>query len=182
MRKILLLLMVFLSAMSQAQTPTKPAAPKKTATQTQVKQENEKPNPVEVIMNESNGNITIDIPESILLPIIQSMGGLHNPGKVVLKPGINRLTGFRIQVFSDGRNQSTLENRAKARGNLILSKFPKYRGQVYTFSNSPNWYTRIGNFRTSEEASNAMSELKQAFPSLSGEMRVVKSPIVLIRQ
>ena len=143
----------------------------------------ERPNPIEVIMEESEGNIVIDIPDNIMPSIIQNSTGTVSNGanKGNLKTGINRMTGYRIQVFSDGRDQSTLESRARARGNLILSRFPKYRGQIYTFSNSPNWYCRVGNFRNSEDASNAMAELKKAFPSFSGDMRIVKSPIVLIK-
>ncbi len=82
-----------------------------------------------------------------------------------MKTGINKLSGFRIQVFSDGRNQHTLEARAKARGSAILAKFPKYRGQIYTYSSSPNWYTRV----------------KKAFPNYASEMRVVKCQIVVIK-
>lgn len=95
------------------------------------------------------------------------------------KKGPYKGPGYRIQVFSDGSNPSTLQSRAKARGNAIVAKFPKYKGQVYSFSSSPNWYTRVGNFKTSEEASKALSELKRAFPSFAGEMRVVKSQVVI---
>ena len=98
-----------------------------------------------------------------------------------MRPGINKMSGFRIQVFSDGRNQHSLERRAKARGNAIAARFPKYRGQVYTSSSSPNWYTRIGNFRTQAEAQAAIAELKRAFPQFASEMRVVKSQIVVIK-
>ena len=140
---------------------------------------NEKPNPIDRITEESNGNIIIDIPETILVPILQTQTG--KKANADLKTGINKMAGYRIQVFSDGRNQSTLESRAKARGNMILSKFPKYKGQIYTFSSSPNWFTRIGNFRTAAEANSALSELKKAFPNLSSEMRIVKSQIVVIR-
>lgn len=142
-------------------------------------QTKESPNPIEKIMEESNGNISIEIPSSILTTILE-----HNTGRkgyADLKAGINKIAGYRIQVFSDGRNQSTLESRAKARGSMILSKFPKYKGQVYTFSSSPNWYTRVGNFRTSAEANSALTELKKAFPNFASEMRVVKSQIVVIK-
>ena len=137
-------------------------------------------NPVEKIMEESNGQVNIEIPANLLETILQNT--TVRKGNLDLKSGINKMTGYRIQVFSDGRNQSTLENRARARGNMILSKFPKYKGQIYTFSSSPNWYTRIGNFRTIAEANSALTELKKAFPNLSTEMRVVKSQIVVIKQ
>lgn len=138
-------------------------------------------NAVERIVEESNGNVVIDIPENILNRILKEEPQTQRSSNPVLRPGINRLSGFRIQVFSDGHNQHSLESRAKARGSAIVAKFPKYRGQVYSFSSSPNWYTRIGNFRTSVEASAALAELKRAFPQFAAEMRVVKSQIVVIK-
>lgn len=142
-------------------------------------QSNEGKNAVALIMEESNGNINIEMPPAILEAVLQNPGGKKPHAE--LKSGINKLAGYRIQVFSDGRNQSTLESRAKARGSLILSKFPKYKGQVYTYSSSPNWFTRIGNFRTAAEANSALTELKKAFPGIASEMRVVKSQIVVIK-
>lgn len=135
-------------------------------------------NIIERIQIESKGNVIIDIPENIRTLILHS-----NPKEQTteIKPGVNKLAGFRIQVFSDGRNQHTLEARAKARGSAILAKFPKYKGQVYTYSSSPNWYTRVGNFKTNSEANAALTELKRAFPNYSSEMRVVKSRIVVIK-
>lgn len=132
-------------------------------------------NIVERIEAESNGNVTIDIDEDLLDKI------LTDPEVAVRKketkdPNAVR-NGFRIQVFSDGRNQSSLEARAKARGNAIVARFPKYRGQVYTYSSAPNWYTRIGNFRNEEEAEKALDELKRSFPNFSSEMRIVRSKI-----
>ena len=136
-------------------------------------------NVVERIEKESNGNITIEIPQNILELILQQPAQKKDGHE--MKTGINKLSGFRIQVFSDGRNQHTLEARAKARGSAILAKVPKYRGQIYTYSSSPNWYTRVGNFRTSAEANSALAELKKAFPNYASEMRVVKCQIVVIK-
>lgn len=135
-------------------------------------------NIIEKIERESQGNIAIDIPPKILELILQRPAPRQQQD---VHPGLNKLTGFRIQVFSDGRNQHSLEAKAKARGNAILSRFPKFKGQIYTFSKSPNWYTRIGNFRTSAEANAALEELKRAFPDFASEMRVVKSQIVVIK-
>lgn len=132
-------------------------------------------NIVERIVNESDGNVIIEIDPDLLEQI------LTDPDLGVRKKDTKdpnaKQNGYRIQVFSDGRNQSSLEARAKARGNAIVARFPKYRGQVYTFSSAPNWYTRIGNFRTEEEARKALDELKRSFPNFSSEMRVVKSKI-----
>ncbi len=132
-------------------------------------------NIVERIEAESNGNVIIEIDDDLLDKI------LTDPEVTVRKkqtvdPNAQR-NGYRIQVFSDGRNQSSLEARAKARGNAIVARFPKYRGQVYTYSSAPNWYTRIGDFRNEQEAREALDELKRSFPNFSSEMRIVKSKI-----
>lgn len=138
-------------------------------------------NAVERIERESLGNVTLDIPDVILENILKEEDHSQQREGHALRPGINKLSGYRVQVFSDGRNQHSLESRAKARGSAVVAKFPKYRGQVYSHSSSPNWYTRIGNFRTQQEASAALAELKRAFPQFASEMRVVKSQIVIIK-
>lgn len=139
---------------------------------------------IERIEEESNGNIIIDIPDDILKDIFerpeqrtQAPGARRGSGKQ------ERMTnqGFRIQIFGDGRNQATLRSRATARANAVCARFPKYRGQVYSFSKAPNWYTRIGNFKTRQEADAALGELKRAFPAFASEMRIVKSNIVPTR-
>ena len=176
-----IVLVIILSGVSTVSGQTKtPVQPKTNQNQTKNTNEAPVPNPVEIIMAESQGNINIDIPASIMESLMHKPTGIQGQGD--LKKGINKLNGYRIQVFSDGRNQATLESRAKARGNAILARFPKYKGQVYTYSNAPNWFTRVGNFRTTEDASAAMAELKAAFPSFATEMRIVKSPIILIKK
>ena len=137
------------------------------------------PDFIQKIEEGSAGNVVILIPDNIIEELLKEEPA--KKPKVELRPGINKLSGFRIQVFSDGTNQHSLESRARARGNAIVARFPKYRGQVYSFSSSPNWYTRIGNFRTQQEATAALAELRSAFPQYSSEMRVVKSQIVVIK-
>jgi len=133
----------------------------------------ENENIVERIQLESDGNVIIEIAPDLLDEILLDPEvKKKQSGKTTAKN-----MGYRIQVFFDGRNQSSLEARAKARGNAIVARFPKYRGQVYTFSSAPNWCTRIGNFRTMEEARKALDELRRSFPNFSSEMRVVKSKI-----
>lgn len=143
-------------------------------------EETEKVNCIEKIELESDGRIEIVIPEKIMHSILTDFEtGKKQAPKTSSHAGVGKSQGYRIQVFSDGRNQHSLESRAKARGNAIVARFPKYRGQVYTFSSSPNWYTRIGNFKSSQEAERALAELKAAFPTFSQEMRVVKSKILI---
>ena len=147
--------------------------------------EEQRLNLLDSIMAESDGNVEIIIEDSLLERILQTPVGHSRKGKQrsgeVIRRGINKLSGYRIQVFGDGRNQHSLEARAKTRGSAIVARFPKYRGQIYTFSSSPNWFTRVGNFRTHTEAAAALSELKSAFPAFASEMRIVQSKIVVIK-
>lgn len=149
-----------------------------------------KPNIAETIQQESAGQIIIDIPEELQKELFEepAVKSAPNPGasanrgnrgqSSAKKPGKITTQGFRIQIFGDGRNQATLKSRASARANAVCSRFPQYRGQVYSFSKAPNWYTRVGNFKTREEANRALMQLKRAFPAFASEMRVVKSSIV----
>lgn len=107
--------------------------------------------------------------------------GDGSPSDRGVKKTATRTNGFRIQIFSDGRNQNTLQARARARAKRILAKFPRYNHQVYSFSKSPNYYTRIGNFATREEATAALNQLRRAFPDFAGEMRVVSSEVILVK-
>lgn len=138
------------------------------------------------IMESSEGNVEIIIEDELIdkiltPPTAHKRNTPKGGGKQSLKPGLNRISGYRIQVFSDGRNQHSLESRARARGNAISAKFPKYRGQVYTFSSAPNWYTRVGNFRNAAEADDALAELRRSFPAFADEMRIVKCQIVVLK-
>ena len=160
-------LRTMVSAQTNAGTPT---------------EEKEK-NAIQSIEEESDGKVKMKIPDDILELLLstpkteqQRQGGNHHR----MQNGAKR-TGYRIQVFSDGHNPSSLQARAKARGNAIVARLPKYRGQVYTFSRSPNWYTTVGNFSTIGEANAALHELRRSFPSFSSEMRVVKSAIVILK-
>lgn len=143
--------------------------------QSESESEAEAKNIVERIIEESNGTVKIEMPADVM----ELMNPYKKQERHATHRGTYKTTGYRIQVFSDGRNQQTLEVRANARGNIILSRFPKYRGQIYSFSKSPNWYTRVGNFETLTEANAALAELKNAFPDFASEMRTVKCEVII---
>lgn len=122
----------------------------------------------ERIVEESEGRISIDIPDEILKSLEKHNNKHYVKGKS---------TGWRILVFFDGRNQQSLERRAKSRANAIVRRFPKYSKQVYHKSKAPNWLTQVGNFTSHEAAGEALAELKKAFPSFANEMLIVTSEI-----
>jgi len=43
--------------------------------------------------------------------------------------------------------------------------------------NSPYWRVKVGDFRTRGEAEAAMAEIREAFPSLSSHLRIVRDKI-----
>ncbi|WP_316735141.1 SPOR domain-containing protein [Pedobacter aquatilis] len=67
--------------------------------------------------------------------------------------------GYRVQVFygSDRREMFNQQSRFK-------SSYPKIN--TYIIYKEPNYYLRVGDFRTKLEAQRLMSELRPAFPTL----------------
>ncbi|WP_289159560.1 SPOR domain-containing protein [uncultured Muribaculum sp.] len=92
------------------------------------------------------------------------------------KHATGKMGGYRIQVFSDS-NPSTAKAEARARARNINARFPQFG--TYVVYSSPYWRLRVGNFRTQDEANAAAHELKDAFPSYSREIRVVKDRITI---
>ncbi|MFR9165806.1 MAG: SPOR domain-containing protein [Dysgonomonas sp.] len=84
--------------------------------------------------------------------------------------------GYKIQVFS-GNDQRRSKNEAYSKKEMIQSSFPDMEVAI-TFR-SPVWRVRVGNFKTYEQAFQAMKELKDAFPTFGKEMQIVEAVIKL---
>ncbi len=80
-----------------------------------------------------------------------------------------RAKGYRIQVYS-GSDQKVAKNEAYSRKASIQSSYPNM--EVTVSYNSPVWRVRAGNFKTQEQASQALGDMKNKFPRFR-EMRVV---------
>jgi len=89
---------------------------------------------------------------------------------------IIKTKGYRIQVYS-GNNQRLSKNEAESRRNAIQSSFPNMK--VSVVYNSPVWRVKAGNFRTHEQASHALNELKNRLPSFGREMYIVNDVVEL---
>lgn len=83
-------------------------------------------------------------------------------------------SGYRIQVYSDN-NQRQAKSKAQQIASSIKRQFPHYG--LYLTYNAPYWRLRVGDFTTQEAARSAMSALKSKFPSLAGDMRVVRDKV-----
>lgn len=80
--------------------------------------------------------------------------------------------GYRIQVYAGG-NSRTAREQAMRKGNLVKKYFSDV--PVYTHFYSPRWTCRVGDFRSYEEASRTLSELKST--GAFGEAVIVKCKI-----
>lgn len=84
------------------------------------------------------------------------------------------MQGFRVRVFS-GNNQTA----SRAEAETIEADLKKFQPDLATYVKfrSPNWRLLVGNFRTNEEATALLRELKKHFPEYGKEMFVVKETI-----
>lgn len=94
-------------------------------------------------------------------------------GDVTLKPNKPVVSdyGYRVQVFygSDRREMFNQQARFK-------SSYPKIN--TYIIYKEPNYYLRVGDFRTRMEAQRLMSELRATFPTLFIFREKINAPIL----
>ncbi|MEN9919666.1 MAG: hypothetical protein RL662_2102 [Bacteroidota bacterium] len=82
--------------------------------------------------------------------------------------------GYRIQVYS-GSDQGRSKNEAQYRRSMIQSSFPNM--EVNITYNSPVWRVKAGNFRTREQAIQALSDMKSKFSGFGREMYIISDAI-----
>ncbi len=82
--------------------------------------------------------------------------------------------GYRIQVFS-GSDQKRSKNEAQYRKDAVQSMYPNM--DVTISYASPVWRVRAGNFKTAEQAQQALTEMKDKFPAFGREMRIIEDII-----
>lgn len=100
-------------------------------------------------------------------PLKEQHSAASNTGSSYEAPAVNtakkvmrnsrRITGYRVQAYAGG-NSRVDRQRAENIGNAIKMRFPDL--PVYVHFYSPRWICRVGNFRTFQEASNVLKEIK----------------------
>ena len=85
-----------------------------------------------------------------------------------------KIRGYKVQAFT-GNHQRESKNEAYQRQGMINNAFPQYE-TVVLFS-SPFWRVRVGNFQTREEANEAMTSMRNKFPSFGKEMYIVHDEV-----
>ena len=66
--------------------------------------------------------------------------------------------GFRIQVMNSPDRAKVFAAKAK-----VYEQFPDWK--PYLLYQSPNYKLRVGNFKTQDEAQDAMNQLSKLFPA-----------------
>ena len=102
-------------------------------------------------------------------PTLKKPKRQHTSQKTIESRGV----GFRIQAYSD--NQSTAKTAAQQRARDIAMKFPQYRS--YISYKAPSWRLRIGDFKTRQEAQEALRRIKSVYPKYAREMVIVRDRI-----
>lgn len=127
------------------------------------------------------GVIAIEMPEELrsrlrVAATANREPSQHAAASTAASSGSGRTGGYRIQIFADN-NPRTAKNEARTRARNVEARFAEYPS--YVEYKAPYWRTRVGNFRTADEAERAADEIKEAFPAYSREVRVVKDRIVV---
>lgn len=82
--------------------------------------------------------------------------------------------GYRVQIFADS-NQQTAKNEARTKQRSMATRFPQY--PTYVTFKSPYWRVKVGDFVRQDEAEEAASVIRRAFPSFARDVRVVRDII-----
>jgi hypothetical protein len=79
--------------------------------------------------------------------------------------------GYRVQVFYGSDRRETFQEQARFKG-----MYPRLN--TYITYREPNYYLRVGDFRTRLEAQRLMNELKPMFPTLFIFREKINAPVL----
>lgn len=79
-------------------------------------------------------------------------------GEVIPPATSPQIDGYRLQLFFDSDKQKIDKARVS-----FLAQFPKV--ETYVTYSAPNYFLRVGDFRTKLEAEKIKSEVEQEFPT-----------------
>lgn len=100
-------------------------------------------------------------------PTVNDEGGETGIPTVDMRKKVMRksykVTGYRVQAYAGGNTRAARQKAESVRDNIKM-KFPDE--PVYVHFYSPRWLCRVGNYRTYEEASHMLNEIKKmGYPS-----------------
>ncbi len=101
--------------------------------------------------NAQTGDVTI-IKDNRIDALVKKQG-------MVIPPATSpQLVGYRVQLFFDSERKAVDEARSK-----FIALFPKV--DTYVIYNAPNYFLKVGDFRTLLEAERVKENLAKDFPT-----------------
>ena len=91
--------------------------------------------------------------------IAKRMEVYKSSGEVKVGKPIVSSFGYRVQIFYGSDRREVFSQQAR-----FKSLYPKFN--TYLVYKEPNYYVRVGDFRTRLEAQRLMSEIRPTFPTL----------------
>ncbi len=79
-------------------------------------------------------------------------------GEIIPPASVPQITGYRIQLFFDIEKKAVDDARAK-----FISMYPKV--DTYVTYTAPNYFLKVGNFRTHLEAEKVKTSVDKEFPT-----------------
>jgi hypothetical protein len=87
------------------------------------------------------------------------IGALVENQSKVTPPDVNpKIDGYRIQLYFDSERSNINEARSK-----FIAQFPKV--DTYIEYNAPNFFLKVGDFRTRLEAEKVKADIEAQFPT-----------------
>ncbi|MES2589304.1 MAG: hypothetical protein V4622_10005 [Bacteroidota bacterium] len=83
---------------------------------------------------------------------------IKQEGAIVFPATAPQITGYRIQLFFDIDKKNVDEARSK-----FMNSFPKV--DTYVVFNAPNYFLKVGDFRTQIDAEKVKSSVENQFPT-----------------
>jgi len=105
--------------------------------------------------------------------VLNTKSAVSVPEASVGKPGktIVSQMGFRVQIFYGSDRREAFAEQSK-----FSSLYPEWN--TYVIYKEPNYYIRVGDFRTRLEAQKLMNELRGTFPTLFIFREKINAPIL----
>jgi hypothetical protein len=97
--------------------------------------------------------------ENVKIILDQRINGLVSKQSVIIPPATSpQMSGYRIQLFFDNNRKLVDEARSK-----FITLYPKI--DTYVIYNAPNYFIKVGDFRTMLEAERLKVNLFRDFPT-----------------
>lgn len=119
---------------------------------------------------DSTAGVTIVLPAELASRLERSTATAVAKAEATPSMRPQRQVYFRVEVFADNGRNAKAQAGAKRRN--VQSRFPQYPASLAF--DSPFWRVRVGEFRSRGDAESALAEIRNAFPSYSPYLRIVR--------